>query len=405
MSAYRPRITDVQRRNRLLRRHCLAPGHRGASVLEVADAMVGLHATTPSTVYLSAWARTEDLRAADVDSALYDDRTLIKQLAMRRTLFVFSGAVLGEAVGAIGSRVAGSERTNMLRDLRRSEDAVDPEGWIDTARAAIRAEFADGTTLTSAELRARLPEVDRQVIISPGKSYGGPSPLIPRVLNMMSAAGEVVRGPNNGGWHVSRPSWSAMDRWLRHPLDVPDVAAAHAALIRRWLARFGPGTEADLVWWLGSTKRDVRQALTTLGVAEVELDDGSTGYVLADDLPGGPDDEPVAPAAILLPELDPTTMGHKARDFYLGPHAGKIFDRNGNGGQTVWWDGRIVGGWYRGGEGSDGRSIDVHLFEDLSSAARRAVAERADELTAWLGDVAFRPGYPPPYLRELTPRR
>ena len=401
MSGARPRITDAQRRNRLLRRHCLAEGHHAASVVDAAAAVVGLHATTPSTVYLSAWARIDGFNTDSMSAALYCDRTLIKQLAMRRTLFVFPDGILPDAVGAIGARVAASERTNMLRDLRRAEDIADPEGWIDDARAAVLAAFAafaDGTTMTSAELRARLPEFDRQVVVSPGKSYGGPSPLLPRVLNMCSAAGEVVRGPNNGGWHVSRPSWSAMDRWLGRPLDVPDPATAHIALIRRWLARFGPGTETDLVWWLGSTKRDVRQALASLDVVEVDLDDGSVGYVLADDLPGGPDDDPLPPEALLLPELDPTTMGHKVRDFYLGPHVDAIFDRNGNGGQTVWWDGHIVGGWYREVDGG----VGLLLLEKIPQRAAAGLRRRAEEMAAWLGPVKATPGYPAPFMKTVS---
>lgn len=49
-----------------------------------------------------------------------------------------------------------------------------------------------------------------------------------------------------------------------------------------------------------------------------------------------------------LPALDPTTMGWQRRHFYLGDQAEKNFDRNGNGGPTAWWNGRIVGGWLAG---------------------------------------------------------
>ena len=51
--------------------------------------MVCLHGTDPATVYLSARARTDEMTVADMDLALYRDRSLVKQLAMRRTLFVF----------------------------------------------------------------------------------------------------------------------------------------------------------------------------------------------------------------------------------------------------------------------------------------------------------------------------
>ncbi|MFT4126072.1 MAG: winged helix DNA-binding domain-containing protein [Gordonia sp. (in: high G+C Gram-positive bacteria)] len=390
----RPPITDRQRRNRLQRRHHLA-GDRAASVAEVAAGLVGLHATTASTVYLSAWARCPGFAPAHLDDALYSRRTLVKQLAMRRTMFVLPVDVLRDAVGAIGPRVAVSERTNMLRDLRRN-DFDDGPDWIDAACAAVRAELADGRGLTSAELRERLPVIDRRVVVSPGKSYCGQMSMAPRVLNLMSAAGEIVRGHNRGGWHQSRPEWSAMDRWLGGPLDPPDVAAGHVGLIRRWLAAFGPGTETDLVWWLGSTKTAVRAALAELDVAEVALDDGNIGYVLVDDLPGT-DDADLEPVAALLPELDPTTMGHKIRDFYLGRHAPQLFDRNGNGGQTAWWDGRIVGGWHR----KPGSPVQVHLLETVSAEGRRALARRADELTDWLGDVPTGAGYAAPYQKEL----
>jgi DNA glycosylase AlkZ-like len=51
--------------------------------------MVCLHATDAATVYISAWARVERIQVSDVERALYVERSLVKQLAMRRTLFVF----------------------------------------------------------------------------------------------------------------------------------------------------------------------------------------------------------------------------------------------------------------------------------------------------------------------------
>ncbi|MGB6040195.1 MAG: crosslink repair DNA glycosylase YcaQ family protein, partial [Gordonia sp. (in: high G+C Gram-positive bacteria)] len=174
----RPVITDDQRRAALQQR-LLLDDTTGHSVIEVADAVVGLHATIPSTVHLSAWARGIADGPEPVEAALYRDRAVVKQLAMRRTLFVMSRPVLAEAVGAVGSRVAASERTNMLRDLRRSDDVSDPEAWLVAAHDAVLAEFGDGAAFSASELRKRLPDFDIEVMISPGKSYGGLSPLLP----------------------------------------------------------------------------------------------------------------------------------------------------------------------------------------------------------------------------------
>ena len=59
--------------------------------------MVCLHGTDPSTIYLSAWARVQGMTVADLDRALYEERSLIKHLAMRRTLFVFRRETMGAA--------------------------------------------------------------------------------------------------------------------------------------------------------------------------------------------------------------------------------------------------------------------------------------------------------------------
>src|SRR5690242_21430640 len=82
-------VTDDERRARLAVRHALAPGFRVGSPEAVTRAMTVLHATEPATVHLSCRARFDQCTVADVDRALYADRTLVKQLAMRRTLFVF----------------------------------------------------------------------------------------------------------------------------------------------------------------------------------------------------------------------------------------------------------------------------------------------------------------------------
>ncbi len=389
----RPRITDTARRSRLMRRMHLDAASRAGSVVEAAATMVGLHATTPSTVYLSAWARVDGLTRADIDTALYDDRSLVKHLAMRRTLFAFPRDVLAEAIGALGPRITASERTNMLRDLRRSPDVDYPEGWIDTARDAVLTELAGGESLTSTELRARLPVLEGSITFGEGRSWAGKSHFGPRVLNMLDASGDIVRGPNRLDWHLSRPAWTSMKVWLGETLDAPSVHDGHRALVERWLRTYGPGTETDLVWWLGSTKTAVRAALADLGTVEVDLDGGGIGHVLPDDLGT---DEACEPQAVLLPELDPTTMGFKERAFYLGDHGPEIFDSVGNGGQTAWWDGRIVGGWYR----RDDNSIAIHPLEPLPADARRKLDERAEELAAWLGDGSMKIGYAAPYMRK-----
>ena len=114
------RIDVAERRARLAERHRLAPGRRAGDVVEAARSMVCLHGTDPATVYLSAWARVDGMTVADLDRALYVDRSLVKHLAMRRTLFVFPRETLAVAQAGASNRVADVERRRLIRDVERA---------------------------------------------------------------------------------------------------------------------------------------------------------------------------------------------------------------------------------------------------------------------------------------------
>jgi hypothetical protein len=91
-------------------------------------------------------------------------------------------------------------------------------------------------------------------------------------------------------------------------------------------------------------------------------------------------------------------MGWKERGWYLGPHGAAIFDRNGNAGPTVWWGGRIVGGWAQRRTGE----IVHRLLEDVGAEAGEAIAAECARLAAWLGDVRVTPRFRTPLERELA---
>ena len=398
-------IDVAERRARLARRHRLAPGHRAADVVEAAGSVVGLHGTDPGTIALSAWARVDGLTVADVERALYVDRSVVKHLAMRRTLFVLPRATLASAQAGASDRVAAAERRRLVRDVEAAGLHADGERWLAEATAAVLAALAGGRQATMAQLRLEVPALDGSIVQGAGR-WGGPAPVGPRVLTAVSAAGHLVRGTNDGPWTVSRPRWASMHAWLGHELERPPEREGLARLVELWLRAFGPGTAADLKWWLGSTVAAVRQALADVRAVEVGLDgagpDGAgpdgvgrdevTGYVLPDDV--GPT-EALPPWAALLPGLDPTTMGWFERDWYLGAHRSVLFDTNGNAGPTAWWDGRVVGGWRQraGGE------VVLQLLEDVGAEAQAALSAEAERLQAWLAGTRVLPRFPSPLSR------
>lgn len=351
--------------------------------MAVARAMTVLHATEPATVYLSLQARLHDVTIGDIDRALYEERSLVKQLAMRRTLFVFPRELLSAAWAGPGARVAGQELRKTAKDVVGSGLAPDQPAalaWLEQARAEVLSAMRREGPLTVARAKELVPMIAGKISMSPGTKWGGDVPLAPRVLTWMGARGDIVRGRNAGHWRISRPAWTSMPDWLDEDPPAPlDEPAAYAVLVASWLRTFGPGTEADLVWWLGSTKTVVRRALIDVGGVEVSLGRGRVGWLHPEDADA--DVAEVEPWAALLPVLDPTTMGWRNREFYLEPdHVPFLFDSNGNGGTTAWWNGRIVGCWVQDAAGV----VRVVRCESLPRAASRALGIEADRLTAWL---------------------
>jgi hypothetical protein len=372
-------IGDAERRARLARRHGLAPQCRVADAQAATAAMTVLHATEPATPYLSVFARVDSFTRAGLEVALFESKSLVKQLAMRRTLFVFPRDLLSAAVSGPSARVADQEYGRLVKDLERSQVTDDGVIWLATAREAVLARLAGGAELGARELREGLAELAGRVSWYEHKPYGQVLHVAPRVLAWLSAAGAVVRGRNAGGWRISRPLWARMDNWLGAPVSTCPVREGYAELTGRYLRTFGPVTERDLAWWFGATKAAMRQALADVNAVPVRLERDQTGWVLPDDVDPEP---PAEPWAALLPALDPTTMGWKDCDFYLDPNfAPAVFDWAGNAGTTAWWDGQIVGAY---GQHHAGQ-IEVIVPTDPGPAGRAALQAEAGRLGDWLG--------------------
>ena len=355
--------------------------------------MVCLHATDPATVYMSAWARVDGMTVQDLEQALYVDRSLVKHLAMRRTLFVFPREALPVVQAAASDRVAAAESRRLVRDVEKAGLFTEGDRWLRQAGDAVLTALADGREASASQLRKEIALLQGATTYGVGKSWGGQVPVGPRVLTVLSAGGRVVRATNEAGWAVSRPRWARFASWLGHEIARVEERQARARLVHDWLRAFGPGTAQDIKWWLGSTVAAVRTALADLDAVVVDLD-GRPGYLLPDDLERT---EPVEPWAALLPGLDPTTMGWVERGWYLGGHKSEVFDSNGNAGPTAWWDGRIVGGWHQDPAGE----VVLDLLEDVGAEATGALELESQRLTGWLAGAKVPPRFPSPLSKRL----
>ncbi len=395
----------AERRRRLVVRHHLAGP--ATTVEQVAGDLVGLHSSDPATVVLSLRARLDPFAVADLEDALYERRSLLRMLAMRRTMFVVPLDLAAVMDAACTRTLVARERRVLVQLLEQGGVTDDPDAWIERVSGEILDALAaaDGPVPASA-LSKLVPDLAHQVRIAVGKNYEGTVGMSTRLLFLMSAEGRVVRTRPLGSWLSSQYRWARTRDWIG---ALPDLVptAAQAELARRWLGTFGPATLDDLAWWTRWTKGEVKRALAAVGAVEVTAEIGAEddrkapAWVLPDDLDDNLDSgegrsgaEPVT----LLPALDPTVMGWKHRAWYLGPHGPQLFDRNGNAGPTVWVGGRVVGAWgQREGDGA----VVTALVEKVDAATAARVQAAAAGLTAWMGGVRVTPRFNSPLGRVL----
>ncbi|MGV9885817.1 winged helix DNA-binding domain-containing protein [Streptomyces sp. NPDC003395] len=391
----RVRHIDVaERRARLAVRHRLAGAARAATPEEVADALVALHGTDPATVYLAVGARLADPAGtvAQTERALYEDRSLVRMHGMRHTVFVFPTALTAVVHASTGIAVAARERASLLKGMAAA--GAPDAAWLKEVEESTLAALARRGQATATELAEDEPRLKTQFTYAAGKSYEGVHTVSSRLLRVLGVEGKVVRGRPLGSWTSSQFRWAVAPE---HP--ELDVAGAQAELLRRWLAVCGPATEADLKWWTGWRVTEVRRALAAIGAREVALDEGAGWVVEGDEEPPGEDAG--EPWAALLPALDPTAMGWQQRDWCLAPALRPaLFDRSGNVGPTVWWDGRVVGGW---AQRPDGEIVWRLLEKDgVGRAAEAAIAAEAERLHGWVGATRVTPRFRTPLERELA---
>ncbi len=357
--------------------------------------MVALHSSDPATVFLAVQARMSGFLPADLEHALYEDRSLVRILGMRRTMWVVPRNL---------ASILDSSSTAALvaPQLRRTAWMFESGGitdngaaWYERTATKVLSALDTHGEATARELSNRIPELSQKVTLH--KKDGtvmGEVGTSTRVLFMLATEGKVIRGRPLGSWVSSQYRWANMDNWLGGPLGQIDPNEAKATLVRSWLYTFGPATLVDIKWWTGWTVKHVRTALQTVEAVEVTLESGP-GYVLGDDIEAVVDSNPWI---ALLPSLDATTMGWKERDWYLGDYATRLFDRNGNAGQTVWVDGRVVGGWAQRKSGE----VVFELFEDVGAHAADGVEVKAAELQRWLGETQVTPRFRSPHDKALT---
>ncbi len=370
----------------------LAPSAKVGDVATVAGSMVGLHSSDPATVFLSARARLTNPTIGTIEEALYETRTVARVLGMRRTMFVVPIDMVGVLDQGAAAAFVGSEEQRLAGYIEREGIATDGLKWVRRVKAATLGALAARGEAVATELTEDVPELGEKLTFGEGKKWGGQVGVSTRILFLMATDGSIVRARPRGTWLSSQYRWARREDWL--VATIPDVATqtAQQELLTRWLRSYGPATLTDIQWWTGWSKT---VALRTLDGLDIEKTDagGAQMYCLAGDTLS----DPTEPWVALLPSLDPTPMGWKERSWYLGDHAGQLFDRNGNIGPTVWMDGSVIGGW---AQAADGR-LRIELFEDLTTAQGLLLQAEVDAVQSFVEGAVVTPRFRTPLEKRL----
>jgi hypothetical protein len=230
-------------------------------------------------------------------------------------------------------------------------------------------------------LGSRAPELDERVIEAVGAFGREPrtraeiaalveSALEDREWYALRTRARLVHAPESGFW-----GGRGRTRYLTMPHEPPATAGARTALVRRYLAAFGPATRADVAEWSGLRMRDLDPALAAMR-PRFRDEQGRDLY----DVPRAPvPPKDVRVPVRFLPRFDNLLLAHKDRTRIIADeHRGLVID----GGwikSTFLVDGVVAGIW----EVEDGRVV-CEPFAPLPRTVKREVEDEATRLQAWL---------------------
>ena len=360
---------DLNSVNRfLLHKQHLSDESRTDDIVQIARDIYGLHATGPTTPYVSLFARARDFTRDKLDEELYVKKTLGKIRCVRTTVHVLPRETIPIAFAA----TRGIVEPNSEDFLQYT--GVTKRQYEETSKAIL--EMLKGKGLSTLQIKKQLG----------AKLNASP------IVNLMCDQGLLMRGQSGRGWKSNTHTYYLFrDYFPEMDLNALDQAQARELTVGQYLAGYGPATVRDISWWSGFTMTEVRRILQRLEgeTTEVDIPELKGPYLmLAKDEAAmrslRPSDKPVVN---FLPPLDPYVMGYKERERYLDcKYYEMVFDRSGNGTSTILVDGRVVGVW---DFSEDPRpTVKVFLFHELEKSILRIVQSRARAIGRFIGDKA-----------------
>jgi Winged helix DNA-binding domain len=344
-------VLSTVRLNRALLARQLLLRRRRMSPLQAIEHLVGIQSQAPRAAYVGLWTRISPFRPETLERLL-TDRAVVRVALMRSTIHLVTAADCLPLRQLVRPAI---ERASRHSAARRAAGVDDAE------LAAAGRELVDAAPRTfgelGAELRRRWPGCDADALAM------GVRELVP-----------LVQVPPRGLWsRGGAPAHAAAETWLA---GVRPARVSKQALVRRYLAAYGPASVRDAQTFAGVT--GLRRVFDELRPELDTFRDEADGELF--DLPGSPRPAGRTRAPVrFLPEFDNVLLSHARRERILPAGTMSLLSL-GNGLKPAFLAGGFVAGTWRLRANARSATLEVEPFERLPAAARRELDDEGRRL-------------------------
>src|ERR1700692_4547863 len=282
-----------------LRRHHLLDEPATDAVTICRD-VCGVQAQVISSAYLQLWARNHSLPRGEIETALWQSRTLVKTSLLRQTLHLIPAEEFSLYIAALKpSRMAAVLRLMSKFGIDREE--------AQALTVLIMDALSAGPLGRPAITAAVRPKVSK------------------RVRSWMENVWSIVRVPVAEGLicygrgESKEVSFIRVDRWLPDLKSKPiSESEAQRILFRKYLRAYGPATLTDFSHWSGIPMSEVKPIYTLVEPELVEIPGArKCSFLLREDVAVLSRSSETRSCIRLLPSFDTYLLAHRAKDHLL----------------------------------------------------------------------------------------
>ena len=372
LEAPRIRVEEIAR-FRLRRHHLLDEPPQDA--VTICRDVCGVQAQVMSAAYLQLWTRDHAITRVEVESALWETRTLVKTSLMRQTLHLIPADEFLLYISALRpSRYAQAMRVMARCGISREESEALIPRIMDILSA--------GPLSRPAIAAAIRPKASKRVRFWMENSWS--------LVRLPVAEGLVCYGKGEGNAIV----FIRADHWLPNlKPGLMSATEAQCSLLRKYLRSYGPATLTDFSHWSGIPMQEVKPLLPLLEGELAEIPgDKKSSYLLREDVAVLNKSSGTAACIRLLPIFDSYLLAHRDKDHLLSAqHYKRVYRNQGWISPVVLIDGAIAGVWSHKLQNMK-LLVQIEPFGKLSRTARAGIAREAECLARFFGsdlDVQF----------------